>query len=453
MKTKFLYSIIITFAILSGCDSFLEVETPRTDLIRRTVFNEDKTATAAVLDIYATMEFNGFSSGGMDGISLLAAFSSDEWVNVNTAQFELQQFSDNELDFRNSYITNSWTILYKYIFKANAVIEGLEQSEVLTPQLKSELLGEALFIRAFSHFYLVNLWGDIPWINTTDYTVNRDISRTASSVVYQNIIADLVYARDLLPIDYSVYQNERVRPIKATASALLSRIYLFTKDWANAENNATTVIDNESLHKLNQNLSHVFLKNSTETIWQLHSITAPKDLTTFRIVNGPVHGKLREDFVNAFDPNDLRYSTWIGNTGSYFFPIKYKSVTPITEYSTIFRLAEQYLIRAEARVMQDKLIGASSAESDINIIRNRAGLPNTFSNTKEDLLLDVYNERRLELFTEWGHRWLDLKRTETADAILGLAKSTWSVNDALYPIPEIQLLNDPSMRNAQNPGY
>ena len=115
----------------------------------------------------------------------------------------------------------------------------------------------------------------------------------------------------------------------------------------------------------------------------------------------------------------------------------------------VLRLAELYLIRAEARTQQNNF---SDAESDLNAIRNRAGLPNTTANDRATLLTAIEQERRIELFAEWGHRWLDLKRTNRADTILNTFKApNWQVTDVLFPIPASQI--DINGLLTQNPGY
>ena len=62
------------------------------------------------------------------------------------------------------------------------------------------------------------------------------------------------------------------------------------------------------------------------------------------------------------------------------------------------------------------------------------------------------HERRVELFTEGGHRWLDLKRTNQADNVLSQIKSSWDVTDVLFPIPEDEIENNANLL-PQNPGY
>ncbi|HEY8387562.1 MAG TPA: RagB/SusD family nutrient uptake outer membrane protein, partial [Parasegetibacter sp.] len=125
---------------------------------------------------------------------------------------------------------------------------------------------------------------------------------------------------------------------------------------------------------------------------------------------------------------------------------------PVTDYSTILRLSEQFLIRAEARAKQGKLSGLNSAETDMNIIRNRAGLGDISFASEAEFMSALQRERLSELFCEWGHRWLDLKRWGRADAVLAPIKGPgWQPTDVLYPIPEYQRLNSPEV--SQNPGY
>jgi hypothetical protein len=161
---------------------------------------------------------------------------------------------------------------------------------------------------------------------------------------------------------------------------------------------------------------------------------------------------------------DLRLSNWIGHVTAdnitYYYPNKYKiSVGPfaVTEYEIVFRLAEQYLIRAEARAQQNKLTGVNSASSDLNMILSRAGLPVTTATSQTGLLNAILLERQKELFTEWGHRWLDLKRAGKIDAVMSvvcpLKGGTWSPYKSLYPILQSEIDKNPGMTGQQNPGY
>jgi hypothetical protein len=136
---------------------------------------------------------------------------------------------------------------------------------------------------------------------------------------------------------------------------------------------------------------------------------------------------------------------------TYYYPYKYKIVSnaTISEYSMVLRLAEQYLIRAEARV-QNNLPGAIG---DLNVLRARASLP-ALSTTLSpaQVTTAIEHERQVELFTEFGHRWLDLKRTGRADAVLGQLKgANWQPTDVLYPLPLTEIQTNQNL--TQNPGY
>jgi hypothetical protein len=214
-------------------------------------------------------------------------------------------------------------------------------------------------------------------------------------------------------------------------------------------------------------LYSVFLPNSTEAILQfippLNSpLNTAEGFAFVPLSPTQVPGFiLTDDLLNAFELNDARKTAWTKtstvNGQNYTYPYKYKVALGVpgaskSEYNMVLRLAETYLIRAEARAQQDKIRGPGSAAADVDIIRSRAGLPATTANAKQDMLDAIEKERRLELFTEWGHRWLDLKRSGKANAVLSLLKgSNWQPTDILYPIPQSEILTNPSL--TQNPGY
>jgi hypothetical protein len=290
--------------------------------------------------------------------------------------------------------------------------------------------------------------------------------------VWAQIISDLKEAEELLSTAYmdAAAKNpttERVRPNKFTAAALLARAYLYQGDWVNAEMQARSVIDNKTLYDTVA-LTDVFLKNSKEAIWQLQPVNNKwntEDARIFSLTSSPAGFSqskfmyLSPNLVSAFENGDNRKTNWVGtytnSTGTYLFPNKYKSATlgnPVTEYLMVFRLAEQYLIRAEARAQQDNIGGA---QSDLNVIRTRAGLPNTTAADKTSLLAAILHERQTELFSEWGHRWFDLKRTGNIDAVMSVVTpvkgGAWSTNWQWYPIPLYDLQKDPAL--VQNAGY
>jgi tetratricopeptide (TPR) repeat protein len=467
-RVSIVYMGWISFLVCttSACRKFIEVPLPGTETFPRDVYSGDLTATAAVVGIYGDMiKNNGLASGGTQSITFLCGLSADELQNYATGTAQ-RQFYENAINANNPSVESAiWDPAYHYIYRANAVLEGLAQSSGVTLDTKKQLQGEALFIRAFFHFYLVNLFGDVPYLDSTDYRINIVKARTPAATVYQRIISDLQEAQSKLSAAYIT--RERVRPNKWAATAFLARAYLYTGDWAKAEAQATKVIEQESDYSLDS-LNGVFLKNSKEAIWQLMPNNTSGVNTwegnNFILTTGPASegtnsAVLSRHLRQSFESGDQRRINWVdsiavnngSNVVSYFFSYKYKIQigTALKEYSMVLRLAELYLLRAEARAQQGNINGA---RSDLDMIRQRAGLAGTTANTKAALLAAIAHERRVELFTEWGHRWFDLKRTAQADVILDTIKaSSWQATDILFPIPQNERALNANL--TQNPGY
>ncbi len=440
-----------TLTMMFSCTDLVQVDPPRTDLIKSTVFASDQTATSAVLDLYFPMRSQGFASGSFNSISFFSTMSSDEQISYFVSSplqvAHLVEMNENTITPANQYVLGLWRDMYKTIYKANAILEGLQSSTTLTPATQSRLSGEAKFIRAFSYFYLINLFGDVPLVLTTDYQENQSIPRTPVPVVYQQILSDLTEAQQTLPENYSAYNNERVRPIQLAATALLARVHLFNGNYSEAEAMASSVIAASSMFQLVSDHTLVMRKNSLEAIWQVWNDSFPQDLLTFYTFSRPNYGALRSSFLTDFSPTDKRRTLWIGTSGTYTFSKKYAAFQPV-EYSTILRFAEQYLIRAEARARLNNIAGA---QADLNQLRTRSGLPPTPASDQNSLISAIQQERKFELFNEWGHRWLDLKRFNLADAVLAPIKPKWQPTATLYPIPEFEIINNPAL--TQNPGY
>ena len=449
--------LIFTMGIHS-CDSFVEVDLPKSQLTNVTVFEDVATANAALLDIYSKIRDKGLLTGTRYGLSNQLGNYADEITSYGAPADPTLDFYTNTLLPSNTAVLDFWSTTYNQIYAANAVIEGVKASTALTPADKNRLQGEALFVRALLHFYLTNLFGDIPYITTTDYKANGNVSRMSSDKVYDEIIADLENSENLLSEEYS--NPDRIRANKYVPKALLARVLLYKGKWAEAANEASAVLSNTGLYVLENDIDRVFLKESKETIWQLMPATAGKntdEASTFIFFSGPPPSvALNENLVNSFDSNDLRKSHWIAavtdGTTTWHHAYKYKefNFTPSSvEYSIVLRLAEQYLIRAEARARQGDLIGA---KEDLDKIRLRAGLVGTTAVSQQQIITAIGQERRWELFTEYGHRFFDLKRSGTIDNTLETVKPGWNSTDVLFPLPQSELGVNPNLR-PQNPGY
>ncbi len=455
--------LILLALLFQSCERFVETSAPKTESATATVYSDEVGATSVIRGIYHEMVLGGYASGQAQAISCIAGMSADEFVCYNPLYNE---FANNFI--APGSLTNSvfWTSAYKTIYASNAALEGVSASTGINTAAKNQLIGEAKFLRAFSHFYLTSLYGDVPLVMTTDYRVNASLSRTGRDAILAQVIADLKDAAKLLSQDFQFTGSERVRVTSWAAQAMLARVYLFTGDWTNAEAAANGVIANTGLFKISPDLTTVFLKNSTEAIWQLMPVT-PNQNTNEGIVfvpssptSLPQTVALTASLISSFETNDKRKTNWTGNQvvagTTIYYPFKYKVSKPnlpLTEYSMVLRLPEQYLIRAEARAKQNRF---TEAMADLDVIRLRAGLPSIQTKIAvpnvNNLLAAVEQERKVELFSEWGHRWFDLKRWNRADAVLLPLKPGWTSAAALYPIPPSELANNPNL-GPQNPGY
>lgn len=443
----------ICIFLVSGCEDFLETDDPTGQISHENIFEDENTATAAVTTMYAKLRDEVLLTGNTLGLGVQMGLYADELGYYGSPGQFLEPFFQHQIIASNAMVSRIWNSSYNLVYMANATIGGLEASQTLPEEVKGQLLGEALFIRAMTHFYLVNLFGDIPYITTTDYEVNRQVSRMQENLVYDNILIDLIKAKILLGDIY--VSGERIRANKWVVSALLGRVYLYLGQWENAENESGLLINNTSMYNL-ANIEEEFLKTSHSAILQLKTKMegfSTTEALTFVFTSGPPPSTaLNEGFVAGMEGNDLRRLHWVGEvtdgTNFWYYPNKYKQGTGL-QYSVVFRLAEQYLIRAEARARQNNISGA---QQDINMIRQRAGLQDTPASTPEELLQAILNERRFELFTEHGHRWFDLRRFGIAAEILSSIKPGWQPTDILLPIPESELLMNPNL-NPQNPGY
>ncbi|MFD2586046.1 RagB/SusD family nutrient uptake outer membrane protein [Croceitalea marina] len=450
----------ITFLFLTlglfSCSDFVDVGPPKNFLVSETVFDDPATVESALASIYFKMREQGMVSGNF-GVTTGLGIYSDELDYYGFDAGYSQLYLHNVLP-GNDVITGWWGQAYNIIYSANDIIKGIENSTDLTAAEKDLFKGQALFVRCYMHSLLVMLYGDVPYITTTDYLENNVVVRDPETTVVNTIISDLITAVDLLE---GTGQNsaERVLPDEWAAKALLSRMYLWTGNWEEATFLASELINTFILEA---NLGNVFLKESSETIWQLRDGENPKNTQianqlVIRFIPGQTYS-LTDNLSSAFEEGDLRKTQWTDtisdtdNTVTLRFAHKYKATlneTESLEYSILFRLAEQYLIRAEARARTGDIPGGLQ---DLNIIRNRAGLPDTSFATADELVNAILQERRVELFTEQGLRWFDLKRTATAVEALGDLKMNWKPTNVLLPIPETELETNPNLL-PQNPGY
>jgi hypothetical protein len=473
--SRIMLFLMIVFCLLTtttGCKKLVEVDPPYTSFSAENVYTNDASAISAINSIYAKLSAGSMFSTSLTTLSLNAGLSADEFnLYSGVSGSPLLGYYQNSLNSSNTTTTDYWANTYPVIFNANTAIQGLKGAQDLTPIVKQQLLGEALFMRAFCYFYLVNLYGDVPLILGTDYTVNAGILRSPTSQVWDQIKTDLKEADNLMTDNFpdkllTGASTERIRPTKWAAEALLSRVYLYTSNYADAEVTSSLVIANKTLFAMTD-VNSTFKKNNPEAIWQLQPVNTgwnTEDARTFIITSTGPNGShpvyLSNWLLNEFETGDFRQASWTNSVtvgaNVYVYPFKYLSAKlndPVTEYNNVLRLAEQFLIRSEARVQLGK---TDDAIADLDVIRNRAGLPNYNGATDQTTLrAALLHENQVEFFSEWGHRWLDLKRTAHVNTVMAaitpLKGGVWSANWQLYPITADELRKTPGL--LQNPGY
>lgn len=482
---KLIWIFLLLIISTTSCKKLVDIPPPTQTLAENKIYSNDATAIGVLNGIYTNLtieDANNFFQGNRS-IGFLAGLSADEFsssANLNP----FTSFLQNNLSVTTAG-TNFWAPLYNRVYKCNVAIEGLQKSTTLTSSVKQQLMGEAKFMRGLFYFYLLNLHGDVPLALSTDAVANTLLLRSPKADIYKQIVADLKDAKDLMSSNYPDITllgttSERIRPTKWAAEALLARVYLFTEDFANAEDEATGVINNTALFGPLPALNNVFLKNSREAIWQLQpTINNKNTIEGYNYVVPPtgLSGAaivMSKFLLNSFETGDQRavFGNWIDTTiykktsttyDTVPYVFKYKVYTSpgvtstgaMSEYFMVLRLGEQYLIRAEARAQLNKI---NEAKSDLNAIRTRAGLPNTTATDQASLLTAIFDERRYELFCEWGHRWLDLKRTGKVDAVMSVItplKSNgtlqWRSYQQYYPIAQGELDKAPNL--TQTAGY
>jgi starch-binding outer membrane protein, SusD/RagB family len=445
MKTRFFRTFILLGFVLAAasCKKALD-ESPNNAIPAQQAIVDASTANAAIVGTYSEL-----ASYYAANYPILGSLPADN-VIFNGTLSQYLQLDQNAIPADNVVTVAVFQGIYKTINTANNVIASVPSvTDInLTTAQKNQILGEAYFIRALGYFDLGRGWGGVPIVTNPTTTVSsiQGIGRSTLAQTYAQVQSDLLQAQQLLPEDATT----RNRAQKSASRALLARLALYQKDWADAESYATQVISNtkytlvkpyktfftppflssESVFELTFDLND---KNSFWNLWYPSSLggqyTLKPSTTIITALNDPNVGGDR--------------SALIAGSGSSVYGVLYNTSASSIDPSYVIRIAELYLIRAEARAQQGDL---TDALADLNAVRNRASVPNSTAVTQSEILLAIENENSVEFAFE-GHRWFDLVRTGRAGAVLGLTNQ----NYWLFPIPLSDVLADPTLK--QNPGY
>jgi hypothetical protein len=445
---KYLIPAALLFSV-AGCKKFLNVQ-PVDEVSDQSTIVDATSSETAVRGLYRTMAQNYY--GGL--FETFGYLGGDDIVWTGS-QAVIQQFISHNITADNNNLETVWSGIYQTINGANEVIAKVPK--VVDPTFaagqQNQLTGEGYFVRALCYFDLARCWGGVPitLTPTTTATQKNSISRSSLAQTYAQVLSDLNAADSLMSLPTA--QNP-VRANKETAWALKARYYLYQNDWADAEAYASQVIADNTNYQLLAPFNSWFQPASAvatkESVFEL-SYNATYQNTSRGYWQPPANGGTRQwapgDSIATLLSNPQiggGRSTLVDttSTGAWYGNLFYRS--PATDPSYLIRIAELYLIRAEARAQQNELTGALS---DLNAIRTRAGLPNSTAVSQSDILLATEQENRLEFALE-PHRWFDLVRTGRAAAVLGITNA----DNLLFPIPidEIQLSNGVL---TQNPGY
>lgn len=458
--------LAVTLLIGAGCEKTVEIDPPLNQVSTSLVFASDVLARSARSGMFSSLSQITTQS---QNLTVFSSLQADDLSYLSTV-VNLQEFNNNTYSIVSSSHPAIFSDWYSIIYRANAIIIGLATSTGTTETARKQYTAEAKLIRAYCYFNLVNTFGDVPLVLLTDPSVTAFQPKETTANIYRQIILDLNDAKTDLLTDYTATTGDRAGVNKFTAAGLLARVYLFTGDYAAAESNASEVIGSSQYSIIPQaNMATgPFLRNNTESIWQM----APPILFTNQYTNEgaaflpssntliTLFYRINPAFTALFESADLRRSRWMSDSNFggviYTVPFKYKYRTQalavtagVSESQTVMRLAEQYLIRAEARAR----IGTnlSGALSDMNVIRARAGASISTTTVAANLLNEIALENRKEFFCEQAFRWYNLKRTGQADAVLGALKTSYRPAAKLLPIPQSAIDANPNL--TQNPGY
>lgn len=440
---KKVFYILNLLIVLSSCKKFLDVQ-PRDAVSDEATIVDKASAQTAVRGIYRALGNDAYYGSLFQTFGYLSG-DNIQWTG---SQAVIQQFISHAVTADNANVGTVWAGIYATINRANQVIEkipALTDSSFAAAD-KNALLGEAYFVRALAYFDLARTWGGVQLVLKPTVTINdtKGLKRSSLADTYAHVLSDLKTAEPLL-----TETTNRYRATRKTVWALLSRYYLYQQQWEDAALYAGKLIADGANYTLVTPYSAFFANNAVATAESIFEISySATNINGHRNYwQSPANGGTRQWAPNSTlvgllnGGGNRNTAIAVTNQGLWYGNFYYRS--PATDPAYVLRIAEQYLIRAEALAHLEDLPGAVA---DLNAVRARAGLEATTATSQADILLAIENERRLEFAFE-PHRWYDLIRTDRAAAVLGLTDA----DHYLLPIPIAELNADPALD--QNHGY
>ncbi|MDR3713949.1 MAG: RagB/SusD family nutrient uptake outer membrane protein [Puia sp.] len=450
---------VAALTLLNGCSKLNQSST--TSVPASKLFKDTVSLNEALVGLYSTLEVQEYYGAFYP---MLADLNSDNGISGGYNNTSLDEFGAYSVTSSNVFVQNMYVALYYTIATANAILageNGITDTSAETLQLLASVKGQALAIRALAHFDLLRAFGyhwdltspyGIPVV-TTVQTASDIVARSTVADTYTAILSDLNQSATLLSGDAARNANY-INP--AIVNALLARVYLYMKDYTDAANYATLVIDDGSFSLLDQNNfpSIYTQKLSKESVFELPFNQQNQSEYNISTYARPDAASTEVFFIASQDlqnfllsrPADLRINL-LDYSSPNFYPngrtLKYSSdISQKDNSAYVIRIAEMYMIRAEA-------LGRSGGLGDLNLVRVNRGLAALGpSDVPDDATYAqaVSDEDRAEFNFE-GHRYFDLARTGQVADVLGVPAT-----NSVFPIPLAQI-NATHGIVVQNPGY
>ncbi|WP_224997901.1 RagB/SusD family nutrient uptake outer membrane protein [Cesiribacter sp. SM1] len=478
-KLSVCFLICLSLSIAS-CEDFLE-ENPQDRVAQSNFYTTAQDAEAAVNSIYAYL--GSYSTGSTAGIYhstfwVTIGLASDELVNNQLGTLWNDELSNFAYNSENASLLEIWQMHYKTIYLANIAIERIPAIS-MDPTLQSRLVNEAKFLRGLMYFNLVRMFGSVPLLVNEVNPLNPEAAEVEA--IYAQIIQDLTDA-EALPADGNIQEG---RATQGAARALLAKVYLTIEDYQNASAKALEVI-NSGTYSLWEDFADVYKlanRGGKEAIfsvgfgdgggaisfWEVGQFNVrllPAELTRARANVNNTHGwqVATQDLYNSFSDEDERKAVTfmtelLDDNGNVINLSKVhiqkfwdSEADPTAGGSSadfpVIRYSDVLLIYAEA---QAALNNFEEANRYLNMVRNRANLPDVDINNGAAFREAVLQERRKEFVAE-GHRWFDLVRMGELEEKVQQAKGI--TVDGIYnifPIPQRERNVNPNL--PQNTGY
>lgn len=489
---------------LASCNDFLD-ESPDSELTNGNWGSGDKNnstvyTTATQMEQLLAGAYNDYGS----------EFWQLDWYIINDAQSDnayagepkeqTMQIDEFRLESTNGNVAREWKYIYEQVTKVNTLIEWTPKIEdvALTEKRRAEILGEAHFMRALCYFNLVRIYGSVPLLTKYVPEISLEnidemyplIYPEQSSVedVYNQIISDLEYAELNAP-DYSA---NKFKVTKAFVHLIMAQVYatkdgFANTDWAKVRQYAQAVTQ-DSRYGLMDNYNDLFAVAETPQNGVLPSVSLVNEHTKESIfeveysswstlgnwaaqmfygIDWKKFNTPSQDLYQAFNKEgdvvrrdaSIMFGDVTGKwTDKYWpsnkYPYCYKLRSQEAANIVLFRLPDAILLHAEA---ENELGNMAEAQRLLNLVRNRAQLPNTTATSKDNLRLAIENESRLEFAFE-GKRWMDLKRRGRFIEVMQRSTdhqstfaSNLNENKLIWPIPQTEL--DLNANLKQNMGY